>query len=229
MEFRNSSIQRPMKNIILIVAVLCFSTSIYAQIDRSRGTGTPIKGMGIPAVNSNSRSIPKAPSLSTPNKTGLLPAIKQPGSDSEEKKPLNLTTDNGLLDYKEENFKPKAFKDKEAKDAYKKDQYLGDFKTSGKFVEVYCRDHEFVDGDRVRIYVNGEEIYNNLVLGGGYSPILVKLKDGFNTIEFEALNQGMSGPNTAELKVFDDNGKPVTQNEWNLLTGAKASVIIIKE
>lgn len=218
-----------MKNYIILAALICFSANIHAQIDRSTGT-TTVQGLSVPAKTDNSLSIPKKSGLSDFNQNSLFPASKDPLTITEEKKPINLTTDNGLMQFKQENFTPKAFtKDKDAEDAHKKNQYLGDFKTSGSFVEVYCRDHEYVDGDRVRIYVNGEIVYNNLPLTGGYSPILVKLKPGLNSIEFEALNQGSSGPNTAELKVFDDVGQAITKNEWNLLTGAKANVIIVKE
>ena len=45
----------------------------------------------------------------------------------------------------------------------------------------------------------------------------------FNKIDFVALNQGASGPNTAEVMVFDDNGKLVGSNRWNLATGVKAT------
>ena len=53
--------------------------------------------------------------------------------------------------------------------------------------------------------------------------------DAFNKIDFVALNQGASGPNTAEVRVFDDNGKLVGSNRWNLATGVKATYIIVKE
>ncbi len=85
-----------------------------------------------------------------------------------------------------------------------------------------------MDGDRIRVYVNGKIVLNDLTLGGNFSPIMVVLKNGFNTVEIEALNQGTSGPNTAAFKVFDEQGKLVTSNEWNLLTGARASMIIVK-
>jgi hypothetical protein len=32
----------------------------------------------------------------------------------------------------------------------------------------------------------------------------------FNKIDFEALNQGSSGPNTAEFKVYDDKGSLIS-------------------
>ena len=85
------------------------------------------------------------------------------------------------------------------------DMYLGDVKTSSKFVGIVCRDHEFVDGDRVN------------------------LNKGFNRLDFEALNQGSSGPNTAQVDVYDDKGNLIYSNRWNLSTGSKASLIIVKD
>jgi hypothetical protein len=50
-----------------------------------------------------------------------------------------------------------------------------------------------------------------------------------NKVEIEALNQGESGPNTAQFVVLDDNGKVITTNKWNLTTGVKAKLIITKQ
>ena len=55
-----------------------------------------------------------------------------------------------------------------------------------------------------------------------------KLNSGFNKIDFLALNQGESGPNTAEVRVFDDNNNIITSNKWNLATGVRATLIVIK-
>ncbi|MAO18446.1 MAG: hypothetical protein CMH44_16535 [Muricauda sp.] len=109
------------------------------------------------------------------------------------------------------------------------DQYLGDFKTTAKFVGIVARDHEYVDGDRIKIYVNGEVVEYNLLLSGSYRGINLDLVEGFNRIEFEALNQGSSGPNTAQVVVTDDKGIVIHNNRWNLSTGSKASLIIVKE
>lgn len=119
-------------------------------------------------------------------------------------------------------------KEKEAKE-YFGDQYLGDFKTTAKFVGIVARDHEFVDGDRIKIYVNGEVAEYNLLLDGSFKGINLDLVKGFNRIEFEALNQGSSGPNTAQVVVTDDKGVVIHNNRWNLSTGSKASLIIVKE
>ena len=48
-------------------------------------------------------------------------------------------------------------------------------------------------------------------------------------VDFKALNQGSSGPNTAELRVFDDRNQMISSNQWNLSTGAVATFIVVKE
>lgn len=109
------------------------------------------------------------------------------------------------------------------------DQYLGDIKTSAKFIGIVCRDHEYVDGDRVKIYLNGEVVEHNILLSGTFKGINIDLTQGFNRIEFEALNQGSSGPNTAQVLITDDLGKVIHNNRWNLSTGSKASMIVVKD
>ena len=52
---------------------------------------------------------------------------------------------------------------------------------------------------------------------------------GFNKIDFIALNQGSSGPNTAEVRVYNENGDLVSANQWNLATGVRATYILVKE
>ena len=109
------------------------------------------------------------------------------------------------------------------------DQFLGDFKSNGTHVNIICRDHEFPDGDLVRIFVNDEIFIPSLLLTSGYKSFDVPLTVGFNKIVFLALNQGESGPNTAEFHVYDDNGVLVSSKKWNLLTGVSATIIVAKE
>lgn len=109
------------------------------------------------------------------------------------------------------------------------DQYLGDFKTNAKFIGIVARDHEYIDGDRVKIYVNGNVVEYNLLLSGSFKGINIDLVEGFNRLDFEALNQGSSGPNTAQVVVTDEAGKVLHNNRWNLSTGSKASLIVVKE
>ena len=120
-------------------------------------------------------------------------------------------------------------REKKGSDKHFGDQYLGDFKTNAKFIGIVARDHEYVDGDRVKIYVNGVVVEHNLLLSGSFKGVNIDLAEGFNRLDFEALNQGSSGPNTAEFRVYDDKGQLISANEWNLTTGIKATMIIVKE
>lgn len=118
---------------------------------------------------------------------------------------------------------------KEGSSDYFPDQNLGEVKSNGKFVGIVCRDHEYVDGDRVKIYVNGAVADPNILLTGSFKGINVDLQKGFNQIVFEALNEGSSSPNTAQIDVYDDTGKMIYSNKWLLSTGAKASLVVTKE
>ena len=119
-------------------------------------------------------------------------------------------------------------KDKKPND-YNKGAYLGDVSTGSSYVNILCRDFEYVDGDRVRISVNDSIVIYNLYLESTFSGFKLPLSKGFNKIDFTALNQGSSGPNTAELRVFDDSNSLISSNQWNLSTGAKATVIVVKK
>lgn len=215
-----------MKNILILAGLLLLSFGAFAQVDNSTTTRAPGELLG-----TKPSSLPKMESNhGLSNRNGAFSNISQPENlGKEEKKPLNLTTDNGLMQYKLENFTPKALKEKESKTESRGNQYLGDFVTGGGFVELYCRDHEYVDGDKVKISVNGIVVSPMTALGAGLTPVFVKLNSGLNEIEFEALNQGTSGPNTAELRVVDAEGKEVMKQQWNLTTGAVAKLVVVKQ
>ena len=129
-----------------------------------------------------------------------------------------------------ESVKKKLNKEKEKNpNKYTGDSYLGDLKTSSDYANILCRDFEYVDGDRVSILVNDQIVIQNLTLNSTFRGINLKLGEGINKIDFVALNQGDSGPNTAELRIYDDNERLVSSNQWNLATGAKATLIIVKQ
>ncbi len=148
---------------------------------------------------------------------------------SDEPDEFDMMKGDGLL-LNDKGDAPKAFvKDKEPLPEYGRDQYLGEVKTGSNFVSIKYRDHEYVDGDMIRIYVNKDIVQSSVFLGGSFSGFTLTLEEGVNEIVFEALNQGSSGPNTAELHVYDDNGTIISANEWNLLTGNIATIKVIKE
>ena len=204
-----------MKNFLLVLIILISSLS-FSQIE-----------------NSNRRIDIAPPKTKTilPNVTLVNPnafSIKK-----EEKKDLP----KGMMNQNNEYFLnpgdvyvKKLNKEKEKNpNNYTGDAYLGDVATVSEAANIVCRDFEYVDGDRVRILVNDEVVVQNLTLDSSFRGINLKLGEGFNKIDFIALNQGDSGPNTAELRIYDDNKKLISSNQWNLATGAKATLIIVKK
>jgi uncharacterized protein YxjI len=112
---------------------------------------------------------------------------------------------------------------------FKNDMDFGVINSNSKQIGFMFRDHMAFDGDRVNVLLNGKVIAENVLLRPGFTTVNVPMEIGFNKIEFVALNQGQSGPNTAQLRITDDTGNLLSNNIWNLLTGVKASVIIVKE
>ena len=189
------------------------------QFDSQQSNIDSPTGFEIPAIKTPTLSNTKNPN--TPYNSNL---------GKEKEKQIDMQNGDGLLEYTGTNKAPKYFsKDKEEKPEYGKDQYLGDFKTTAKSATFMYRDHEFVDGDMIRVYVNGDILIPQARLEGSFRGFDVPLKSGFNKIDFEALNQGTSGPNTAQLNIYDEIGNLLASYEWNLLTGNKATAILVKQ
>ena len=112
---------------------------------------------------------------------------------------------------------------------FRKDYYLGELETDSKYIIIKCRDHEYVDGDRIKLLLNNIVIHPNINLTGSYYTIDIDLDEGYNNIEFVALNEGESSPNTAQLSVFDDNGVNLSNNKWLITTGYKARLVVFKK
>ena len=109
------------------------------------------------------------------------------------------------------------------------DQDLGGFSTKSEYITIICRDFAYPDGDVVSIVVNGETRIRYIELTTSYQQFVINLIPGLNTLSFVALNQGQSGPNTAAFMVFDQSGKVLSSNQWNLATGAKATLSIARD
>lgn len=108
-------------------------------------------------------------------------------------------------------------------------QDLGTIHTNSDNVYIIYRDYQHPDGDRVSISMDGEVVLPNITLTRQYKSSLFPLKLGFNKLEITALNQGDSGPNTANFKIYDDDKLLLSAKEWQLATGAIAKFIIIKD
>lgn len=225
-----------MKNqIILILCIFVFSLALNAQV-----TDKDKKSIRIPATTS-----PKKKD-DAPKKIKVAPKKNPNAKDDKSKN--NTSAKNGIIKMKETE-KPfsminddglrspgEIFEERWRKEAqrtglrqFMSDQFLGQFNVDTKFVNIVCRDHEYPDGDRVSVALNDDIVYRSVTLQSQYRRLKINLIDGINKIDITALNQGDSGPNTAEFVVYDDKGNIVSSKEWNLLTGVKATITFINE
>ena len=222
----------------LTFLVFCFTVvSVTAQIDNNN------KSVSIPAVESEKDSLDSKPILlskpinNSSNTIGLnAPRIstninlpkKQFSMFPEEEfgNPGELYVDQVNKNIADLKLSPEEI---ERKNGSTTDQFLGEFKSGAKFVNVVYRDHGFTDGDIIQVLVNDDIIYPRVYLIGSFRGFKLDLKSGINKIDFLALNQGESGPNTAEFRVVDDEGHLISANQWNLATGVRATIIVNKE
>ncbi len=216
-----------MKFILSIIFTVFLSFPVVSQIDNPRGF-TPIQSqesqtnLDKPLINNQPKGLS--------NTQSYLNTTKKPKPmDVEEENEFSMSTDNGLMTRKFD-YKPSWLtKDDEINSEFAKGQLLGTFGTKSKTIEILCRDHQHVDGDKVKIIVNDQVIVHNINLREDFQSFVVDLNEGRNVIEFQALNQGSSGPNTAHFRVYDENSNLLTENVWNLLTGVKATMVVIQQ
>lgn len=218
---------------LFILFFLLTSSAVFSQIET---TNRVIKIEADPKAPTPDKESPPVassfPKINLPKVTKekdpkySMKNLPEPEADT---KKLDITKGDGLLDYKTDNA-PKYFSaEKKATDEYARDQNLGEIKVSYTRVNVSYRDHEAVDGDQIMVLVNEDIIRARVSLYGSFQGFDLPLEKGPNKVEFIALNQGDSGPNTAELHIYDDTGKLISAKEWNLLTGYRATFVIIKD
>lgn len=115
------------------------------------------------------------------------------------------------------------------KSKFKADYYLGDIETKSEYIIIKCRDHEYVDGDRIKLMLNNSIVHPNISLTSVFYVIDIDLDEGYNNIDFVALNEGDSSPNTAQLVVLDENGVQLSNKKWLISTGYKAQLVVFKK
>lgn len=213
---------------LLCICFFCSVTVAFAQLDRTR-EGFSIKPSDSTLNGEFKLSYKFDPQVGLSNKKVKLKLNFRPMKDAFKKTTGVDMTAKSTLVQKEWEIKQKFSEDSDNRSKYMRDYYLGDLKTSSRVIIIKCRDHEYVDGDRVKIMVGNAVIHPNLTLKGDYYVVDVDLKDGFNTISFIALNEGSASPNTAQLRIYDEDNKLLTSKNWNITTGFKANLVILKE
>lgn len=206
------------------------STVFFAQLDNNKGTEE--KGKIKTIILNNSKEVKKPKAINLDGTNGFKKAFDKEKEKLKNQQKVNNLKNKGILTQakiSEERFL-KAFKKINGQYIIPKiDQDLGSIRTSSKSVNIICRDYQYPDGDRVTIFVNNIPVIRNITLKSSYQKFNIPLNVGLNKIVIKALNQGTSGPNTAAFKVFNDTGMLISSNEWNLATGAKATLVIAKD
>ena len=210
-----------------------FSLFFLLVIVQVEAQDIPIRSIAIPAVKKKDEDKKPEPQpvKIEPVKKEEVPTAEEPITIRKNKTEFSMFDNSDLRDPGEifnEKWNKKAVQ-QGFKMETMEDQFLGNFAITGNKANIRCRDLEYPDGDRVRVFVNGTVFIIDLLLTGNFKSFDVPLEPGINKIEFVALNQGESGPNTAEFQVFDDNGVLVSSKKWNLLTGVTATILLIKE
>lgn len=222
-----------MKAILLLISgylLLFSSTSLRGQVENNGGGKKLGKIRSV--ISTNAKEVAKPSSIKIEGANGFKKAYEKEQQKIKKQQQEENLNNKGIISQAkltEERFL-KSFKKINGMYQYPViDQDLGSIRTNAKSINIICRDYQHPDGDRVTILINGIPIIVNIVLQQRYQKFNIPLEKGINKITILALNQGTSGPNTAGLKVFNDTGILLASNEWNLATGAKATMVIAKD
>ncbi|MGC6430862.1 MAG: hypothetical protein ACON5F_07460 [Jejuia sp.] len=224
-----------MKTLITFGCIVMLTFSLSAQIDSKKQSGAIIPAVESPKDSADSQKvIPKKitpndqlSGAKSPNIVGKLEFPRKEFSmfpKEEFANPGELYTKK--LEKIEKTLLPEGYGETSG---LKNDAYWGDYKTKSNKVTVLYRDYSAIDGDLLRVYVNGDIIQPRIYLTGNFSGFELTLKEGVNEIIFQAINTGASGPNTATYKIQDEFGSVITKKVWALEAGVKVSVDIVKE
>lgn len=213
---------------------LFLTASLSAQID-SRNNSISIPAIESPKDSSSSKSIlPVKPienqntfkGLTTPNTAPQLNFPKKEFSMTGGEvfgNPGELYTKQ--LDKHMDNIKQEMYLGSKGSEV---DVYFGEIKTKSEYILVQYRDYGAVDGDLIRVSVNDEILEFRVYLTASFKGFRLDLKEGYNKIDFLALNEGTSMPNTAHFKIIDDQKKALASDLWALATGVKATINIVR-
>jgi hypothetical protein len=237
-----------MKHILFFIL---FFTAVTVSAQTEFGTkfkpiaapkfGAKPKKTPIPQIKDPQADNSDIPSIKTPNvfdHTTITP--KSQLQVGQEKSKFTMSTETDFANpgdryvAKMEKDLDKALKDAGLREGrgelVKKNISLGEFKTKSQYFIVKFRDFGAIDGDLVRVSSNDVVIRDQIFLDSNFKDVKIVLSNGFNKLDFEALNIGTLGGNTAEIQVYDDKGQLVTNDYWNnLAAGFKASIVVTKE
>ena len=220
-----------MKRILFLMITIGMTLTGYAQIEfNSKFKAIPPKD-NAPKIKKTIPPKADIPPIKTPNvfkNPELLNPKPSPSLPTTPASNFSMTPKNEFINpgdvYKEKWNKKE---DNSQGIVYRKNQNLGNFATGSVTAKVMYRDAAYVDGDQIRVYLNDKVIQYQVNLDSDFKGFEIVLEKGFNKIDFEALNQGSSGPNTAEFKVYDDKGVLLSACQWYFGTGFNVFIFFV--
>ena len=179
-----------MNRYALVFLLVCFSFSVQAQFESSKKkvnfSAMPQKAAKtkaiVPEATTNSPAIKFESKLFKNNDDKLLKGLPELPKVGEYSSPKTYELKNPSEIYTEKFNKKSS--DGTIQEKFKSDTFLGEFKSNSKIIRIACRDHEYPDGDMVRILVNDKIMVNSILLEVEYKEIFLDLQPGFNKIEF---------------------------------------------
>lgn len=228
-----------MKILISFLIFFSISVSSFSQIDSERiGIAIPAEDTEDPKDDPELIIEPveeEENDIKPDDSDNTVTAPKDAKTEQLPKKEFSMIEKNNLRSsgelFKEQLDRQLKFKedDEKSNNGSLVNQFLGEYRTTAKAVNIIYRDHQYPDGDMIRVFVNKDIVVPSVVLTSGFNGLLLPLDEGINEIDFLALNQGTSGPNTAEFQILDEFGNIIAANQWNLATGVKATITVVKE
>jgi len=221
---------KPLHIVFLLVSII--PRISFGQIDsRNRSFSIPAIAAPVDTVNSISIAPSKVEKIEKPFKLPKeLPKLKLPEKEFSMFPTETFANPSALYTKRLDNIQKTLLPEGHGSySGLKEDAYWGDYKTKSNYITIQYRDHGRVDGDLLRVYVNGDVIKGREYLNGSFNGFRLKLVNGFNTIDFYAINEGDFIPNTAQYRILDENNKVISGRVWSLAAGVKVTVIIVKE
>jgi len=217
-----------MKAVFAFLFLMLFSLKGFSQFE------LPKKGISISPISNPDGKISPSSSIKYPSifdkkdklleNFSLFPKKEEPVKNVMDNKPKFINPGDKIVEKENQKLKKEGL----SSVVDNSDSYLGEFTITTFLLNIECRDYGVVDGDMVRIWLNGELVVPKVDLISGYKRYTLDVKEGLNDIQIEALNTGELFPNTGQFAFSDAHEKLITNQQWNLNSGYRAIIKIRK-
>jgi hypothetical protein len=224
--------------VFFIVFLICFSFSSYAQFEQTKRkvniSAMPDKAKKKKAILPETPPTTVTPEIKFESQYFkkeddiLLRSLPKMPKVGEVETPKTYEV-RSVSEIYTEKIQTKMAQEGISREILNSDIFLGEYTVYTNEIKISARDYSAVDGDLVRIWLNGEIVTKVIDLETGYQRYDYILKEGLNVIQIEALNIGLSFPNTGQFSFVDGNGKMITEQFWGLNEGYRATIKVYKK